>query len=403
MQSFGMPLKDGKYSPANFPYEYTQKQLVTVCQKNELEARKLKANIRYLNNIPSVSPDIQIESFVKRLTDLDYPLDCVWSCCYDPNFLATLIYNGLLVIADASPHLSPDHKYKHQWLLPKLHIDRCLVDLASFSTSKSIRKKASKFIITIDRDFDAVIRGIVNQHSDAWMYPKTIEGYKGMFSTNGSRHLVGVHTVEVWQRTDVLEATVGDAQQPPTKKAHATAGEEDEDEDDHPQRSYERPDDHPLRRPLSSALGPRWALVAGELGTTVGACYVSLTGFRNSYVDSAGTVQLHGLAALLRLRGCRMWDMGMGMEYKRALGGEDVPRREFLRRLAEVRDEEVALTLEGVADVKPVAGKEGDAVPEGAICVRALIDAAAKSSANVKIADEVPTSTKTENCVPSPA
>ncbi|MFH2115553.1 MAG: hypothetical protein ABIJ86_13720, partial [Spirochaetota bacterium] len=69
-------------------------------------------------------------------------------------------------------------------------------------------------------------------------------------------------------------------------------------------------------------------LVAGELGYAVGSSYASLSGFRS--LSGAGTVQLAALAGLLAESGFRIWDLGMPMQYKTALGGHSIPRHEYL-------------------------------------------------------------------------
>jgi len=94
--------------------------------------------------------------------------------------------------------------------------------------------------------------------------------------------------------------------------------------------------------------------------------------FSHLFLDSAGSVQLYALGALLRLRGFTMWDMGMGMAYKTSLGGEDVPRAQFVEKLRQVRDTECVLAAEVAA-----AGEQrrGEDVPAGVLNARDIIDA----------------------------
>lgn len=104
-----------------------------------------------------------------------------------------------------------------------------------------------------------------------------------------------------------------------------------------------------------SILTPK-RLVAGELGYTVGSSYTSLSGFRLSDANGAGTVQCCAVAKLLLRCGFQMWDLGMGMTYKYELGAKDVPRSEFLSHLSRMRGE----------------GKEGKEGEEESRCVLRL-------------------------------
>eukprot|EP00468_Gymnochlora_sp_CCMP2014_P008372 CAMPEP_0167767202 /NCGR_PEP_ID=MMETSP0110_2-20121227/15886_1 /TAXON_ID=629695 /ORGANISM="Gymnochlora sp., Strain CCMP2014" /LENGTH=227 /DNA_ID=CAMNT_0007655549 /DNA_START=163 /DNA_END=847 /DNA_ORIENTATION=- len=81
-------------------------------------------------------------------------------------------------------------------------------------------------------------------------------------------------------------------------------------------------------------------LIAGDIGYTVGACYTSMTGFREEGTVSAGTVQLVATCSLLKERGFAFWDLGMVMKYKTGLGADTMDRLSFLKRLHKVRDEE---------------------------------------------------------------
>ena len=75
--------------------------------------------------------------------------------------------------------------------------------------------------------------------------------------------------------------------------------------------------------------------MAGELGFVVGAHYASLSGFRT--FSGSGKVQLLALGGLLVRRGFQIWDLGMAMDYKLAMGASQVPRLEYLDEFREVR------------------------------------------------------------------
>jgi hypothetical protein len=78
-------------------------------------------------------------------------------------------------------------------------------------------------------------------------------------------------------------------------------------------------------------------LAAGEIGFAVGGAYTSLSGF--SAVSSAGSVQLAAAAKLLELCGFSMWDLGMKMNYKTAIGATLIDRAAFLAALHAARDQ----------------------------------------------------------------
>ena len=77
-------------------------------------------------------------------------------------------------------------------------------------------------------------------------------------------------------------------------------------------------------------------LVAGELGTSVGSIYTSLTGFYN--VSGCGNVQLLALGHLLQKCNFLLWDLGMFIEYKSTLGAGLLKRNDFFARYRALRD-----------------------------------------------------------------
>ncbi|KAI9922700.1 hypothetical protein PsorP6_000685 [Peronosclerospora sorghi] len=205
---------------------------------------------------------------------------------FDPHLVAHLMYEGFLPIAT---------EWQDQYfLLPKLHRSRSVLLLTPETpphVPKSVRKRGKKYCFVLNRDVDAVIAGCHEQHGVPWLYPPMVATFRALFhegihvTPEASVHLV---TVEVY---DVA--------------THA--------------------------------------LVAGELGYTVGTSYTSLTGFTRA--KGAGTVQLHALGCFLARAGCTMWDLGMAMEYKTRLGAQNLDRDAFLALLYKGRTQTTPFAL----------------------------------------------------------
>lgn len=73
-------------------------------------------------------------------------------------------------------------------------------------------------------------------------------------------------------------------------------------------------------------------LVAGEVGFLVGDIYSSASG---AYcISGGGALQLSVTGSCMQAAGCRVWDLGMMMEYKKGLNCLEFPRMKWLRLLA---------------------------------------------------------------------
>ncbi|EED95833.1 hypothetical protein THAPSDRAFT_260922, partial [Thalassiosira pseudonana CCMP1335] len=173
-------------------------------------------------------------------------------------------------------------------LLPKLHVLRCVLQLKPISKlhiSKSTRKKAQRFSISINESFDRVVAGCHRQHGENWLYPEIVKAFR---SIHRGCTFVRLYSVEVWN----LET-----------------GE----------------------------------LSGGELGCSVGGVYTSLTGFSSE--DNAGSVQLAALGKLLEQSDFEYWDLGMEMEYKIRLGAELMTRADFVQEIHRTRGEHSDIVL----------------------------------------------------------
>ncbi len=207
-----------------------------------------------------------IDPFLKTLSGeflTGVPFDC--------RMMTAFMFRGFLPMAA---------KFSgNQQLVLKLHYKRCLLPLSGFRYSKSTRKRASSYYITINTAFDQCVAGINAQHSESWFLPQLAAELKTLNACPLNH--IRVYSIELW-RDNIL--------------------------------------------------------AAGEIGYTAGSIYTSLSGFHHE--NSAGTVQMYALGGLLRVCGFAIWDLGMEIEYKLNMGARSYDRDTFLRLLSQHRNDE---------------------------------------------------------------
>ena len=184
-------------------------------------------------------------------------------------------------------------------LLPKLHLERCLLDPAAARVTGTVRRQASRFSIGLNAAFDEVLARCAGVHGDGWLTPELRACFSSLHRERAGRRAAWL-SVELWHEG---------------------------------------------------------ALVAGEIGYLIGASYASLSGYRD--LSGAGSVQLAALGALLAREGVETWDLGMGMPYKLALGGRNLPREEYLPMLREAYGLPRAESLVARKDPVPCRGLLG--------------------------------------------
>ena len=281
--------------------------------------------------------------------------DFCYSTCFHPQLLTQLMAEGFLPIA-AGPRI----------LLPKLHEFRCVVPLvhaadmmdgpttggssssnssssSRLHVSKSTRKKAKRFAISANSAFDNVVRLCHAQHgAHSWLHPPLVQALQDMFRE---------------RETNMASVAV-----PVGEGSNGHGG------------AQQRLKRIPVRVYSIEVWDlPTGDLVAGELGYSVGAIYTSLTGFSNQ--DSAGSVQLAALGQWLKASGFCLWDLGMDMDYKRAMGAVLWSRHDFVTSVHALRDRgEVQLLRHH--PVPPTTASLSDADTDTSDCYEAksLID-----------------------------
>mmetsp|Transcript_31692 Transcript_31692/g.67107 ORF Transcript_31692/g.67107 Transcript_31692/m.67107 type:complete len:432 (-) Transcript_31692:86-1381(-) len=234
-----------------------------------------------------------------------YPLvrhyhdDFYVSRSFDPRLIVQLMAEGFLPIATRG------------YLLPKLHVERCVLELnptSKLHISRSTRRKSKKFLLSVNECFDEVVAGCHRQHGTNWLYPPIVAAFRAIHQRTTDANSGGVHAMIM--SNDSMEPV-----------------------DVTPVRLYS----------VEVWNAETGALAGGELGYSVGGIYSSLTGFSNE--DAAGSVQLVALGKLLTKVGFEYWDLGMALDYKTRLGAELMRRSEFVRKVKRTRVENKGVVL----------------------------------------------------------
>lgn len=223
------------------------------------------------------------------------------SLIFDPRLIVQLMAEGFLPIAASN-----------SILLPKLHSQRCVIrPLENLHIAKSTKKKFGKFCVSINRDWDGVVRGCLKQHGESWLYPSIVRAFNTL------------------REAGTVSATLFD-----------------HNHDDASSSSPPKPIGRCLVRLYSIEVwnAETKELAAGELGYTVGGrIYTSLTGFSSQ--QSAGSVQLAALGILLQSLQFTTWDLGMSMPYKERLGSTLMDRDDWVHLIRSQRTDRSHVVL----------------------------------------------------------
>eukprot|EP01127_Copromyxa_protea_P006860 TRINITY_DN16808_c0_g1_i1.p1 TRINITY_DN16808_c0_g1~~TRINITY_DN16808_c0_g1_i1.p1 ORF type:complete len:398 (+),score=64.00 TRINITY_DN16808_c0_g1_i1:60-1196(+) len=220
-----------------------------------------------------------------------------WTLDWSEKTYMRLAYRGFISIA-----MREDGQ---AYLLPEIQKSYTVLDWQDLHLSGSARRKAKFYTLTVDDGLEDVLSGIDKHHESNWVEPEYKEIFRKLFSQKECK--VPLYNTEA------------------TFKAHCFA------------LKYKE----------------TGAIVAGEIGYSIGATYTSLTGFfdtekvspesKQLKYTSAGKVQLIALGKLLEENGYHFWNLGhpykeggkdvkRSMIYKKEIGGHVESRSQFLQR-----------------------------------------------------------------------
>ncbi|CAA9986723.1 Leu/Phe-tRNA protein transferase, putative [Plasmodium knowlesi strain H] len=229
-----------------------------------------------LNFYPLLTPYHNIERIVDILIEENYEHENTWCVHCDAVFICQLLYEGFIPVASKQKvcrMVNNETKVvKECLLIPKIHYVRSCMHPSEIHISRKVKKKCKSYYITVDKDFDGVLQGIVEKHGQNWLYPFVQKEFKRIFEEQVTYKNVRMHSVELW--CDGF-------------------------------------------------------LAAGEIGCTVGSIYTSLTGFQRK--NCAGTIQLCALAKLLQHQQFDLWDLGMLLPYKKTIGSKEISMKDFFK------------------------------------------------------------------------
>ncbi len=192
---------------------------------------------------------------------------------------------------------------RRAFLTPKLHHERCLLDPRDTHATRTALRESRRYGLSLNRAFDEVLSVCVATHGDGWLLPELVEAIRMLHYGREVRQLAFI-SMELWS--------------------------------------------YPTPSPM---------LVAGEIGYVIGSAYASLTGF--SRVSGAGTVQLAATGAAIAAAGITVWDLGMEIGYKRAVGARVYPRLQFLTILEQAYlavDASIRGSMLPVSEMMPARG-----------------------------------------------
>jgi leucyl/phenylalanyl-tRNA--protein transferase len=177
--------------------------------------------------------------------------------------------------------------------------------------------RAGKFLVTCDREFEAVIRGCAtadDRQDGTWLTPLMIAAYCQL-------HELGhAHSIEVWCQVPIPP------KEGPDEGAASLAP-------------------YPSTLPAHGGL----QLVGGLYGVAIGGLFAAESKFHR--VRDASKVALAKLVAHLRTRGYQLLDIQQLTPHTASLGAIELSRNAYLRRLVEAVELPVTFGEEFASDL----------------------------------------------------
>lgn len=136
------------------------------------------------------------------------PGDYAWSLCFDAPFISRLCLEGILPICCELGGGISSGLYV---LLPKLHVQRCVLLPGKLHISKKVRKRAARYRLTVCQAFEEVLQQCIQQHGVAWLYPpmqRLLMAMAAPASLEGLEKCSSPRFVsfELWTRPEVTDA-----------------------------------------------------------------------------------------------------------------------------------------------------------------------------------------------------
>ena len=228
-----------------------------------------------------IDPDDDCDRVVDAMLATDYSEEFCLARDFDEDFVSRLMEAGFLIMSVELKDDNPDDEgngseapaeMPHERffiLLPKLHLVRSALFFPELHIKKSVRRFLPQYELRVNTDFDLILDKCVKIHGAEWLTPPLTEMLKRLRKRNDLR-----------------------------------------------------------TKPVSFAVYRDGQLKAGEIGVVMGRVYTSYSGYYEE--GNAGTVQMILMTQWLNETGFDFLDLGMPLDYKTALGAQDITPSRFV-------------------------------------------------------------------------